>query len=313
MFYEAMKTYLDGLKQHHSGRRSSRWFTKLGPLMGHLRAFSGVIGLRFSQNRLGRRFIFLRLQEVYEACRSDEAPIQGGLAFAELLASAGNYLYEHKYDEAEAYFVRSPLSLKDELGRLCHIPEFEYAESKNNLACVQLGHEATDLVDKVDGHANYTPFFFFLGVCYYWAGQFQKALKILQRTYQIRVTTFGKSSYNARHSAFAIVMVLYRLGRLEEARKAVMNCFGRQGNGIWPEKCLIRAQYMRSMIPRSLDDFDKAIELENEARMQLRRLLPVSWPELLGVGPDTSLDSVDHSILCDLIIPNPAGHFMTYN
>ncbi|SPO02307.1 uncharacterized protein DNG_04980 [Cephalotrichum gorgonifer] len=36
----------------------------------------------------------LRLQEIYEASRSKTRPISGGLDFAELLASAGNYLYE---------------------------------------------------------------------------------------------------------------------------------------------------------------------------------------------------------------------------
>lgn len=290
----------------------------------------------------------LRLHEVYKACSSEDVPIRERLAFAELLASAGNYLYEvnisgsgldllstsanickklrmnlpacqstgdpamtsqeahpslahliqleataltishgiiertqglssadkamtyisraldlrqqhaemdlsgderfsslillsnafndmacylldvHRYDEAEAYLLKS-LSLKDELGQSRPIPEFEYAESKINLACVRLGQgrvedalqfskEATELIEKVDGHANdHTRFLFVRGVCYYWAGQLETALEHLKKANEIRVRTFGKSGCNTLHSTFALAMVLYRLKRLDEA------------------------------------------------------------------------------------------------
>lgn len=96
-------------------------------------------------------------------------------------------------------------------------------------------------------------------------------------------------------------------------RQTVLNCFGQQGNDVWPEECLVRARYLYSIILRSQDNFEKADELENEAKSQLKRLLPASWPQLLRVDPGTSLESVDNFVLCDLVVPSPAGRFMTYN
>lgn len=44
----------------------------------------------------------------------------------------------HEYDEAEVFLGKS-LSLKDDLSSLGEIPEFEYAESKSNLAWARIG------------------------------------------------------------------------------------------------------------------------------------------------------------------------------
>ncbi|KAK3324482.1 hypothetical protein B0T19DRAFT_443896 [Cercophora scortea] len=322
----------------------------------------------------------LRLHEVYLAYSKDPCPIQGHYSFAELLASAGNYLYEmsieesglavlatsasicrdlqesprdnsitsnqtepapgpkseatngtktahdyilralllrqqqaaadlstpdkrfwnrvllsnayndmacqlidmHKYTDAESYLTRS-LELKDQLAAERKIPAFEYAESKNNLACVRIGQgrieealtlsfDVLKLIELEDGHANdQTRFLFIYGICLTHAGRLFEAVKSLGDGYKQRVAIFGASSRNARDSAYGTAWVLYHLSKLDEAKNTIELCLGKQENSSWAPECLIRAQYLKCLILQALGRKDEAQVLGSAAIAELQR------------------------------------------
>ncbi|OAA78789.1 Tetratricopeptide-like helical [Akanthomyces lecanii RCEF 1005] len=135
----------------------------------------------------------------------------------------------HRYAEAEDLLRRS-LSLKDTLSKAQHVPPFEFAESRNNLAWTHLGQgrikealqqssQAVQLIDTADGDANdHTRFTFCFGACVFWAGQLEEALEVFENVYRCRVTTLSKSAWVSRDAAYAVALLLFQLGRTSEAK-----------------------------------------------------------------------------------------------
>ncbi|KAG9255474.1 uncharacterized protein F5Z01DRAFT_685937 [Emericellopsis atlantica] len=245
-----------------------------------------------------------------------------------LLSNAYNdvgcqYIHMHQYEKAE-FFLPKSLSLKNVLSSQQEIPAFEYAESKNNLAFVRIGQgrfqealefsqEATEIIDKADGPANdHTRFNFCHGLCLFRTERTEEALERLRSVYRVRVATFGVSSRNARDTAFAIAYILHRLGRMTEARQAILTCFDPHGNATWSRECLFRAQYLYSMILESLIQPKQAKELASEALVGLEQLwsaLPLEIQEGLTRGDSREKDPL---ISFDLIVPYTAGRFVDY-
>lgn len=135
----------------------------------------------------------------------------------------------HRYTEAEGLLRRS-LSLKDRLSKAQHVPPFEFAESQNNLAWTHLGQgrisealqqssQAVQLINTADGDANdHTRFTFCFGACLFWAGQLDEALEAFRDVYRCRVATLSKSAWVSRDAAYAVALLLFQLGRTNEAK-----------------------------------------------------------------------------------------------
>ncbi|KAK3687876.1 hypothetical protein B0T22DRAFT_498147 [Podospora appendiculata] len=228
----------------------------------------------------------------------------------------------HKYDDAESYLARS-LELKDQLATERKIPSFEYAESKNNLACVRIGQgrieealtlscDVLKLIELEGGHVNdQTRFLFIHGICLTHAGRLFEAVKSLGDGYKQRVAIFGASSRNARDSAYATAWVLYHLNKLDEARNTIELCLGKQENSLWAPECLIRAQYLKCLILQALGQKDEAQVLGSAAVAELQRYFAA---HLTDINP-TIVTLADGSYpaaqlyLFDFIAPYVAGRF----
>ncbi|KAK1750108.1 hypothetical protein QBC47DRAFT_353907 [Echria macrotheca] len=199
------------------------------------------------------------------------------------------------YSEAEGHIALSE-TIKQGLQQ--DLPPFEYAEPMKNLAIIKLGQgkvdeglqlsrRASDMLRK-DGpdDAAYTNFRFIYGTCLMSAGRVAEALAVFEEDCRLCRQIFGDTSAYTRNNLYAKALALYQMGQLKEARSTITNCIGDPDDSFWPRECIIRAEYLHSLILEALDEPEQAMGLKRAALDQLGDLLVFSSPP--GINADTT-------------------------
>lgn len=178
-----------------------------------------------------KQVVTLREKHASLPCLSPEDEFESQVLLSNAYNDIGTQmLHMHQYVGAVNFFNKS-LDLKRQLEAKRHtIPEFEFAESTNNLAFAALGQNLTEdalkhseaAVDLINKDGSYdsdaTRFSFCYGVVLFLSGQPQTALKVMREVYKKRKDTFGESGRQTRDTSYAISFLHYSQGRFEEAK-----------------------------------------------------------------------------------------------
>ncbi|KAI9710040.1 MAG: hypothetical protein M1828_002228 [Chrysothrix sp. TS-e1954] len=214
------------------------------------------------------------------------------LQAADLLLLANSYsdlafqlLDEEKYEDAEEWLGKS-LRIKEACHEQEALPQFEFAVSLQSLSFVRLAQgrldEAVELTRDVvakmvegEGHRNASTqtFRFLCAVVEHNVGSLQRSLEIHQDVLKFRRDLLGEFSQNTLHSSFAVGQILWELGDIEGAEKAIRLCIDNADDTQWPKECKLRASYQLSLILESVGGHAGVDKMKESAIQESKRLI----------------------------------------
>jgi hypothetical protein len=92
-------------------------------------------------------------------------------------------------------------------------------------------------------------------------------------------------------------------------RSAIAKCFGHQDERRWAPECVIRANYLYSLILNAIGEEKQAIDLGAATLTELETLLSTHSPELLAGRNVGGLTESEQMRLLDHAVPFEAGRF----
>ncbi|KAH6635890.1 hypothetical protein F5144DRAFT_546060 [Chaetomium tenue] len=241
-----------------------------------------------------------------------------------LLANAHNdmavqLLDNGEYDAAEDH-VNISIRMKQELQSERIMPPYQFAEQNKNTALVHAGQgrtqesvdlsqEAVKVLPNEEEDGVRSIFLFVHGICLANAGNLLGALDVFMKCYKVRTTAFGIHGIPRLHSLYAIAYTQYRLGRYTEARDAIEKCRYDGKCGIWPSECILRADYLLSLITSAEGRQEEAAILQKPLLAQLHAIFVRHSPVVLNGRHVFNLSEPELTFLFDLLVPLDAGRF----
>lgn len=95
-------------------------------------------------------------------------------------------------------------------------------------------------------------------------------------------------------------------------RSELEKCFGDQDDRRWAPECIIRANYLYSLIFKAIGEEKRGVDLGTATLIELESLLSTHSPELLAGIDLCSMTVLEQMRIFDHAVPFEAGRFAIY-